>query len=249
MNLRKLLGERPLFVHAHPDDETLATGALIAACANQGIEPHVVTCTRGEQGEAVTGVIPLDFTTNELTLFREKELAAAVGVLGVAGHYWLGTAPARATGLADRSYQDSGMVWLDDGVAGPAELADDTTFTAASVDEAASDLAQLIATIQPTSMISYDETGTYRHPDHVRAHDIAIVAARAAGVPFLEIASDRDDDSFMWFELSEYLDVVIDALSRYRSQLTVYPDHILHVGGQRAEFSTAVGIRDYGVGR
>lgn len=44
-------------------------------------------------------------------------------------------------------------------------------------------------------------------------------------------------------EYGEYLDVVIDALSRFRSQLTVYPDHILHVGGQRADFITAVGIR------
>ena len=243
MNLRELLGERPLFVHAHPDDETLETGALIAACANQGIEPHLVTCTRGEQGEGVTGVIPSDFTMRELTDYREKELEAAVGVLGVVGQYWLGTAPARAAGREDRRYHDSGMVWIGERLAGPAEVDDETTFTAASIEEAAADLVHLITTINPSSIVSYDESGTYGHPDHVRAHEIAAFAAMQTGVPFLETAGDVSDESFTRLELGEYLDVVIDALSRFRSQLTVYPDHIEHVGGQRAEFTTTVDIR------
>lgn len=249
MNLRELLGERPLFVHAHPDDETLETGALIAACANQGIEPHLLTCTRGEQGEGVTGVIPSDFSKEELTAYREKELALAVNVLGVASYHWLGAGAARAPGLPERRYEDSGMVWLEEGLAGPAELDGDTTFTAASIDEAAADLAQLIDTLQPTSLISYDETGTYRHPDHIRAHEISVAASQATGVPLLETAAELSDSNFTWLSLGEYLDVVVDALSKYRSQLTVYPDHLRHVGGQRAEFTTAVGIRPHGGAR
>lgn len=246
MNLKELLGERPLFVHAHPDDETLETGALIAACANQGIEPHLLTCTRGEQGEGVTGVIPSDFTMKELTDYREKELEAACAILGVAGQYWLGNAPARAKGLEDRRYHDSGMVWIDERLAGPAEVDDETTFTAATIEEAAADLAQLIETIQPTSIITYDDTGTYGHPDHIRSHEIVKAAAKATGVPFLETAASLSDSNFIELELHEFLDVVIDALSKFRSQLTVFPDHVRHVGGQRAEFATAVRIRRHG---
>lgn len=237
------LGERALFVHAHPDDETLSTGALIAACAHRGIEAHVVTCTRGERGEAVTGVVPAGITREELTEFRERELALAVGVLGVAGHHWLGQNPARAVGRNDRTYTDSGMVWLSEGVAGPAGHDDDSMFTAASLDEAAGDLAALIRAIRPTSVISYDDAGTYGHPDHVQAHRVAARAARDEGIPFFEIASDPRDPGFETIELHEHLDIVLDALSKYRSQLTIYPDHIEHVGGQRQEFSTAVGIR------
>ncbi|WP_182355061.1 PIG-L family deacetylase [Flaviflexus huanghaiensis] len=243
MNLPDLLGERALFVHAHPDDETLSTGALIAACSHSGIDTVVVTCTRGERGEAVTGVVPADISAQELTEFRERELERAVGVLGVTQHHWLGQAPARAGHLEDRRYTDSGMVWLEEGVAGPADHEDPTMLTSASVDEAAADLSALIRTVHPTSVISYDHAGTYGHPDHVHTHLIAARAARDEGVPFVEIASDPHDPAFERIELHAYLDVVLEALSKYRSQLTVFPDYIEHVGGQRQDFSTGVALR------
>ena len=42
-----------LAVHAHPDDETLATGALLATWALARRATTVVTCTRGERGEVI----------------------------------------------------------------------------------------------------------------------------------------------------------------------------------------------------
>lgn len=42
-----------LFVHAHPDDETLVTGATMAAYAQGGAKVVVLTCTRGELGEVI----------------------------------------------------------------------------------------------------------------------------------------------------------------------------------------------------
>src|SRR5690554_6522950 len=42
-----------LAVHAHPDDETISTGALLATWASAGLPVTVVTCTRGEQGEVI----------------------------------------------------------------------------------------------------------------------------------------------------------------------------------------------------
>ncbi|MFI9488666.1 PIG-L family deacetylase [Promicromonospora sp. NPDC052451] len=72
-------------MHAHPDDETLSTGGLIATFAAAGLPVCVVTCTRGERGE----VIALPGTTSEglaglegdgpaLGAYRETELAAAL---------------------------------------------------------------------------------------------------------------------------------------------------------------------------
>jgi N-acetyl-1-D-myo-inositol-2-amino-2-deoxy-alpha-D-glucopyranoside deacetylase len=42
-----------LLVHAHPDDESLATGGTIARYAAAGVPVTVVTCTLGEQGEVI----------------------------------------------------------------------------------------------------------------------------------------------------------------------------------------------------
>ena len=38
---------RLLFVHAHPDDESLANGATIAHYTARGAQVRVVTCTLG----------------------------------------------------------------------------------------------------------------------------------------------------------------------------------------------------------
>ena len=44
---------RLLFIHAHPDDETLATGVALAAHVAAGSDVHVLTCTLGEEGEVI----------------------------------------------------------------------------------------------------------------------------------------------------------------------------------------------------
>ena len=40
-----------LFVHAHPDDECVATGGTIARLVAEGIPVDLVTCTDGAEGE------------------------------------------------------------------------------------------------------------------------------------------------------------------------------------------------------
>ena len=113
------------FVHAHPDDETLASGALIAHLVHLGHRVSVLTATRGEMGEVVPGPLSQLAGTPELELRREQELAGALDVLGVTDHAFLGTPPARAGGSV-RRYLDSGMRWVSEHVAGAAERADDT---------------------------------------------------------------------------------------------------------------------------
>ena len=40
-------------VHAHPDDETVGTGGVMAKAVADGHRVVLVTCTRGELGEIV----------------------------------------------------------------------------------------------------------------------------------------------------------------------------------------------------
>lgn len=239
-------GQRVVIAHAHPDDEVLATGVLLAWLAEHGVPTTVVTSTRGECGEIVPGALPADTTPEALVAVREAECLAAlaeIGGPGTIGHHWLGTPPARAVGLPPREYRDSGMRWVTSTLAGPGDSTDPRTLTAATVDEAAADLAAFVRTSGATLVASYDADGGYGHPDHVRTHEVAREAARLTGVDFVEFASDLDDPRFERHDLPEYLETVIRALRHYRSQLTVHPDHLEHVGGQRQEFPSSVTLR------
>lgn len=167
-----------LAVHAHPDDETLWTGGLLATWAASGRPVTVVTCTRGERGE----VIALPGTTSEhlaglegdgpaLAAHRERELAAAVAALGVR-QVFLDQVPSAAA----RNYEDSGMAWIRPGVAGPAPDSPPTAFSRLPLDEPAARLAALIRDARPAVVATYEPGGGYGHPDHVRAHDVTVRA-------------------------------------------------------------------------
>lgn len=239
-----------LFAHAHPDDETLASGALIAELAARGIRIVLVTATRGERGEVVSGPLSGLVGTDALAAHREAELAAACRVLGVAEQHWLGVAPAARPGTVTR-YVDSGMRWIHDGLAGPADDVSPGAFSLAPLDDVAADLSALIGAVQPDLLVSYDHGGGYGHPDHLRMHEAAHAAARLTGVPFAELVHDgsaleattEHPMSGEWFALEHRLPQVAAALAAHRSQLTVDGAQLVHSGGQREDITTSVGLR------
>ena len=135
--------ERVLFVHAHPDDETLATGATIATLVDAGAFVSVLTCTRGELGE----VIPAELAHlggEELGEHRLGELRTALSVLGVTDHRVLGEPNARWEGRGPRRYLDSGMVWGSAG-AEPVPSPDGRSLSAAERDALWSRLKEVAA--------------------------------------------------------------------------------------------------------
>jgi N-acetyl-1-D-myo-inositol-2-amino-2-deoxy-alpha-D-glucopyranoside deacetylase len=160
---------RLLLVHAHPDDEAIATGATMAKYAADGAHVTLVTCTLGEEGEIVVpdlehlGVGHQD----ELGKHREEELAAAMKSLGVTDHRILG-GPGR--------YRDSGMM---------GEPSNDRpdSFWQADMDEAIGELVAIVREVRPQVIVTYDENGAYGHPDHIRAHDVAMGAFRKSADP------------------------------------------------------------------
>lgn len=240
---------RVLLVHAHPDDETLATGALIAHLVDRGVEVHVVTATRGERGELMPGVVDVEPGSDAFAAWREGELAGALDALGVRHHAFLGTPPARHTSAqGPRVYRDSGMRWIRAGLAGPAEDSGDESFTAATVSDAAADLEAYVAATSPDLLISYDAGGGYGHPDHVRTHEVTVAVARASQIPMLEvIPPDRevagDVDAIEWLDLGKTLPRVQDALHSHATQVRVDGPDVVHVGGQREPIVTRAGLR------
>ena len=181
-------------VHAHPDDESLSTGGLLAASAADGRAVCVVTCTRGERGE----VIALPGTTSEgraglegdgpaLGAYRETELAAALTALGNGRsrveHAFLDRLPGPEPTRRPERYEDSGMTWVAPGVAGPAPDSPPTAFARVPLDEPARRLAVLLRHRRPAVVATYEPGGGYRHPDHVRTHAVAVRALELAADP------------------------------------------------------------------
>jgi N-acetyl-1-D-myo-inositol-2-amino-2-deoxy-alpha-D-glucopyranoside deacetylase len=157
---------RILFVHPHPDDETIVCGATMAHYVQQGAQVTLVTCTLGEEGEIYLPEIA-QFTATEadqLGGYRYTELAAAAKALGVTDFRFLGGAG---------KYRDSGMMDT------PANK-HPRAFWQADLDEAASYLATIIDEIRPQVVVTDNEKGSYGHPDHIQTNKVTVAAIERA---------------------------------------------------------------------
>jgi N-acetyl-1-D-myo-inositol-2-amino-2-deoxy-alpha-D-glucopyranoside deacetylase len=222
--------ERVLFVHAHPDDESITTGGTIATLVARGAAVTVLTCTRGELGEVIPDELQYLLASPEsLGAYREGELAAAMRALGVSDHRYLGDADARWVDLEPRRYRDSGMRWGASGTAEALDETDERSLSAAPVSAVTADIAAVIADIDATAVVSYDARGGYGHPDHVRAHDSASRAAEVMGVPFFEIATDARGPIAV--DVAPVAAQKRAALAAYRTQLTLRGDELVLSNG------------------
>ncbi len=167
---------RLLFVHAHPDDETLATGVAIAHHVARGDDVHVLTCTLGEEGEVIPAHLAhLEGAAGDpLGAHRREELRAAMEVLGVTSHVLGGPGDG-----GHPTYRDSGM-------AGSPAATHPRAWAGADLADAAAAVRSVLDEVRPDVVVTYDATGGYRHPDHVRTHEATIHAvASSADAPVL----------------------------------------------------------------
>jgi LmbE family N-acetylglucosaminyl deacetylase len=145
--------------HAHPDDEAIATGGVMARAAAEGHRVVLVLATRGEVGEVPDGFLD---DGEDLAERRVVEVEQAAKILGVARVAFLG-------------YRDSGM-------------ADEPTnsapgaFASADREEAAERLAAILREENADVLTVYDENGGYGHPDHIQVHRVGVRGAELAGV-------------------------------------------------------------------
>ncbi|MCU1545946.1 MAG: mycothiol biosynthesis protein [Homoserinimonas sp.] len=221
-------GRRYLFVHAHPDDETISTGGTIAQLVDQGAEVTVLTCTRGERGEVIPPELAhLEFDAVALGEHRMGELSEAMRILGVSDHRYLGDTNARLSSLQPRRYLDSGMVWGETGALPiPASAEDELSsqsLCAAPLHEVAADIASVIAQVQPTAVVSYAADGGYGHPDHIRAHQATARACEVMSVPFFTIEPDSTAPAEV-VDVTAQLERKAGAMRAHRTQITVSGD-------------------------
>jgi LmbE family N-acetylglucosaminyl deacetylase len=153
-----------LLVHAHPDDESIATGGVMIRAHEDGHRVVLVTATRGEEGE----IHNMDEAEVRPRLgdVRTEELRRSCEILGVHRQEFLG-------------YRDSGM-------AGTPSNDDPRSFHLAPLAEAAERLAVILREEQPDVVVTYTPDGTYGHPDHIKAHHTTL-----AGVDLLERGGGR----------------------------------------------------------
>jgi N-acetyl-1-D-myo-inositol-2-amino-2-deoxy-alpha-D-glucopyranoside deacetylase len=225
-----------LLVHAHPDDESIATGATMAKYAAEGARVTLVTCTLGELGE----IIPPDLRhlfPDELGQHRIVELDRACAALGVTDHRFLG---------GEGRYRDSGMMGLPDND-------DPRCFWRANLEEAADALAKVIDEVAADVIVTYDANGFYGHPDHIQAHRVTMRAHELTGqaaklyataLPRSVLAKAAELPADSWFmkntdlsvgvpddqvtteiDATRYLDAKREAMRAHETQLTVDGDY------------------------
>lgn len=162
--MRVKADKRLLLVHAHPDDETINNGVTMAKYAVEGVHVTLVTCTRGEEGEVLVESLKnlASDKDDKLGDHREIELKDAMSELGISDFRFLGS--------PNKKWRDSGMI-------GAPQNERNDVFWQSDLDEAAKELVKVILEIKPQVMITYDEFGGYGHPDHIKAHQVAMRAA------------------------------------------------------------------------
>jgi len=138
-----------LCVVAHPDDETILCGGLLALLARRGVAVHIACLTRGEGGEL--GEPPRAERAN-LGEVREQEMVCAVGKLGGKSLTFLG--------------------YVDPTV-GP-----DNTLSAPAADPTmlAGQIINCIQQFNAEVVLSHGSNGEYGHPAHRLVHTTTRIA-------------------------------------------------------------------------
>ena len=159
-------------VHAHPDDEAIGTGGILAKYADEGVKTILVYGTRGEAGEILNPEFVPPSPELSIKEIRALELEKAVKVLRVESVHFLG--------------------YRDTGIAGSPDNLHQQAFAGADLKEATGRLAQIIRRTRPHVIVAYNEKGVYGHPDHIMANRVTLQAFQSAGDPQYECSQDLD---------------------------------------------------------
>jgi LmbE family N-acetylglucosaminyl deacetylase len=202
--------------HAHPDDESIATGGIMARAADQGHDVVLVTATRGEQGEPQPGVLA---EGEQLWERRVAETHESARILGVRRVEFLG-------------YEDSGMM-------GEPTNDNPACFWRADVEAAARALADILGEVEAAVLTIYDDHGGYGHPDHIQVHRVGRLAARLARVDRVFESTMNRDAILRMMEAASAVEGMseeeVDRFRREEAQAFGSPEalitHAVDVGG------------------
>jgi N-acetyl-1-D-myo-inositol-2-amino-2-deoxy-alpha-D-glucopyranoside deacetylase len=142
-----------LAIFAHPDDESFCAGGALATLNAAGTRVHLLCLTRGEAG-SVDPVLLETAGVSSAAELRTHELERACAILGLEPPLWL-------------AYHDSGFHRPS---AFPKRLVD------ADPLEVSMQIAEVIQTLEPQTLMTFDPHGFYGHPDHVATHRAGLQA-------------------------------------------------------------------------
>lgn len=155
---------RLLSVHAHPDDEASKGAPTVARYVAEGHQTSLVCATGGEEGEILNKAMDTPEVRADIPGVRAKELERSVEVIGFHELEWLG-------------YRDSGMAESE-------ANENPDCFAMADLDEATGRLVAIFRRFRPHVIMTYsDDQQGYRHPDHLRVHDISVLAFERSADP------------------------------------------------------------------
>ncbi|WBT09646.1 mycothiol conjugate amidase Mca [Corynebacterium sp. SCR221107] len=157
-----MAGLRLLAIHAHPDDESSKAAATMARYVDEGNRVKVLTCTGGERGDVLNPAMDRPVVKENIGAIRREEMANAIKALGVE-HEWLG-------------YVDSGLPEGD-----PLPPLPEGSFALADTEEVVQKVVKVIREFRPHVIITYDENGGYPHPDHLKVHEVSMIAWEKSG--------------------------------------------------------------------
>ncbi|HEY1762035.1 MAG TPA: PIG-L family deacetylase [Acidimicrobiales bacterium] len=145
-------------VHAHPDDEAFFGGGASAHYAALGHRVVLITCTSGQLGFDGAGRSgdQLGHDARQTKVTRAGELQESAAILGIARVVNLG-------------YDDSGMKGWPENEAPNA-------FANKDVAAVARTIASIMDEEHAAVVVTYDESGFYGHPDHVKANEVTRAA-------------------------------------------------------------------------
>lgn len=212
---------RLLIVHAHPDDESLSTGHVIANQLAAGAEVYVLTLTRGERGRVrLEELKPLEGDLLGMAAYRSQELSNALKVFSGVKHSIAGT----------RAYLDSGVRINAMGRMVKPRGLDELALSAASTSVIADDILAIMREFKPDAVLTYNRDGGTGHPDHRKAHEACAMAIRA----FTRKGNRRAPQFWVIAESGEKFDVEIGgsetaalkraALEAHASQVAIHED-------------------------
>ena len=217
---RRLLG-----VFAHPDDESYGPAGTLATSSAAGVDVHIAVMTDGAAGTPAAG-FPEGAALAEV---RHRELQAAAAVLNATLHHF--------------AYRDSGYT-------GDERNGDPDVFMNIDPAEPMADLVELIRSVRPDVVITHDENGGYRHPDHIRCHQLVRAAFEAAGDPgrYRELGPPfRPARLYSETTSNRWIKVFIRILRLLRRDPTRFGVNkdvdLTHVGMDPARITTRIDVR------
>ena len=229
-----LNSKRLLLVHAHPDDESLFTGHLIAERLAAGAEVMILTLTRGERGRVKLDEIKsLEGKLESMGHFRTNELLNALQAFGPkVKHKFAGT----------RAYLDSGMrVNLFGRAAKPRDL-DEMALSAAGSQVIADDILRELKEFKPDAVVTYNARGGFGHPDHVLAHRATASAlrqyarARRGRAPQFWVIAEKGERADVSVGNAETAKIKQAALEAHASQVSIQGETYALVAGKETRF-------------